>query len=109
MAENGIGTQQEVATSGAARLSFAAAATFMVMLAVLHVIKPKLDPSWRFVSEYADGSYGWVMMLSIFSLAVSCAALFVAARSQIGTVGDKIGLGAFLIVAAFLIAAGGFF
>jgi hypothetical protein len=109
MAENAIGTQQEVATSGAARLSFAAAATFMVMFAVLHVITPKLDPSWRFFSEYADGSYGWVMMLSIFSLAVSCAALFVAARSQIGTVGDKIGLGAFLIVAAFLIAAGGFF
>src|ERR1700687_3911929 len=80
-----------------------------VLLAVLHVIKPELDPSWRFVSEYADGSYGWVMMLSFFSLALSCAALFVAVRSQIETTGGKIGLGVVLIVAASLIVAGGFY
>src|ERR1700687_3751598 len=79
-----------------------------VLLAVLHVIKPELDPSWRFVSEYADGSYGWVMMLSFFSLALSCAALFVAVRSQIETTGGKIGLGALLIVAPSLSVAGVF-
>lgn len=108
MAENAIGSQQVVAKSGAARLSLAAAATFMVLLAVLHVLRPELDPSWRFVSEYADGSYGWVMMLSFFSLALSCAALFVAVQSQIGTISGKIGLGALLIVAVSLIAAGVF-
>jgi len=41
------------------------------------------------------------MMLSFFSLALSCAALFVAVRSQIETTDGKIGLGALLIVAAF--------
>src|ERR1700682_1026604 len=98
MAENAIGSQQVDAKSGAASLPLAAARTFMVLLAVLHVLRPELDPSWRFVSEYADGSYGWVMMLSFFSLALSCAALFVAVRSQIETTDGKIGLGALLIV-----------
>ena len=60
----------------ASRLSFAAAVTFLVLLAALHLIKPELDPSWRMVSEYEIGRYGWVMMLVFLSLALSCVALF---------------------------------
>jgi len=41
-----------------ARLSLAAAATFLVLVAALHIIKPELNPSWRFISEYAIGDYG---------------------------------------------------
>ncbi len=88
----------------AARLSFAAAATFLVLLAALHFIKPELDPSWRVISEYAIGDYGWIMVLAFLSLAVSCVSLFVAIRSQTRTIGGKIGL-AFLLVAAGLIIA----
>ncbi|MDQ3911094.1 MAG: DUF998 domain-containing protein [Actinomycetota bacterium] len=83
----------------AARLSFAGAATFLALLIALHFIKPELDPSWRMVSEYELGRYGWVMMLAFLSLASSCATLFVAIRSEIHTIGGKIGL-AFLLVAA---------
>ena len=50
----------------AALLSFAGAATFVVLLAALHFIKPELDPSWHFVSEYAIGDYGWIMVLRFF-------------------------------------------
>ncbi len=60
----------------AARLSFAGAVTFLVLLAALHLIKPELDPSWHMVSEYEIGRYGWVMMLAFLSLALSCVALF---------------------------------
>jgi hypothetical protein len=45
-------------SSTAVRLSFAGAATFVVLLAALHFIKPGLDPSWHFISEYAIGEYG---------------------------------------------------
>jgi hypothetical protein len=83
----------------AARLSLAAAAVFLVLLAALHLIKPELDPSWRVISEYALGDYGWMMVLAFLSLAVSCVSLFVAIRSQTRTIGGKIGL-AFLLVAA---------
>jgi hypothetical protein len=83
----------------AARLSFAAAATFLVLLAALHFIKPELDPSWRMISEYEIGRYGWMMVLAFLSLALSCVALFVAIRSQIRTTGGYIGLVLLLVSA----------
>jgi hypothetical protein len=91
-----------------ARLSLAAAATFVLLLAALHVIKPELDPSWRFVSEYAIGDYGWIMMAAFVSLGLSCATTFAAVRRHVGTTGGRIGLGVLLAVAAALAMAGVF-
>lgn len=76
----------------AARLSLFAAALFLVLLAVLHIIKPELDPSWRMVSEYAIGDYGWLMSLAFLSLALSCVSLVTALRRQMPTLSGKIGL-----------------
>ncbi len=84
----------------AARLSFAASLTFLVLLAALHFIKPELDPSWRMVSEYETGRYGWIMVLAFLSLAFSCATLFIAIRSEIQTASGKIGLALLLVCAA---------
>lgn len=89
----------------AARLSFTAATTFLVLLTALHFIEPGFDPSWRVISEYALGDYGWIMAIAFLSLAVSCVSLFVAIRSQIQTLGGKIGLAFLLIAAAGLIIA----
>jgi hypothetical protein len=89
----------------AARLSIAAATTFLVLLTALHLIKPGFDPSWRVISEYALGDYGWIMVIAFLSLAVSCVSLFGAIRSQILTLGGKIGLVFLLIAAAGLIIA----
>jgi hypothetical protein len=83
----------------AARLSWAAAAMSLALLAALHVISPELDPSWRMVSEYALGDYGWVLGLMFLSVAVSCVTLFFAIKSQIRTIAGKIGLGFLLAVA----------
>lgn len=90
----------------AAYVSFGAAALFLVLLAVLHIVKPEFDPSWRFVSEYAIGRHGWIMMLAFTSLALSCIALVPAIRSQIETTGGRIGLILLLVVAVALIVAG---
>jgi Protein of unknown function (DUF998) len=89
----------------AALLSFAGAATFLVLLAALHFIKPELDPLWRVISEYSIGDYGWIMALAFLSLAVSCVGLIVAIRSQTRTIGGKIGRAFLLIAAAGLIIA----
>ena len=83
----------------AAGWSLAAAATALVLLAALHVLSPELDPSWRMVSEYALGDYGWVLALMFLAWALSCVTLFFAIKSHIRTVGGKIGLG-FLLAAA---------
>ncbi len=89
----------------AARLSFAAAVTFLVLLAALHLIKPELDPSWRMVSEYEIGRYGWMMVLAFLSLAVSYVSLFVAIRSQLRSIVDRIGLALLLVSALGLTIA----
>src|SRR5215217_8551622 len=84
----------------AARLSFAAAVTFLVLLAALHLIKPGFDPSWRMVSEYEIGRLGWIMQLAFLSLSLSCVALSVAIRPHVRTIGGRIGLALLLICAA---------
>jgi len=81
-----------------ARLSFAAAAAFLVLLAALHFIKPGLDPSWRMISEYEIGRHGWVMVLAFLFLASSCVALCVAIRPHVRTTG-KVGLILLLVCA----------
>jgi Protein of unknown function (DUF998) len=83
----------------AARLSFAGAATFVLLLAALHFIKPELDPSWHFISEYAIGAYGWIMVLAFLSLALGYVSLFVALRSQLQTIVGRIGLVLLLVSA----------
>src|SRR5918998_6264801 len=89
----------------AALLAFAAAATFAVLLVALHFIKPGLDPSWHFISEYAIGKHGWIMVLAFLSLAVSYASLFVAIRSQLRTIAGRIGLALLLVSALGLTIA----
>jgi hypothetical protein len=89
----------------AARQSFAGAATFVVLLAALHFIKPELDPSWHFIREYAIGEYGWIMVLAFLSLALSYVSLFVAIRSQLQTIVGRIGLGLLLVGALGLTIA----
>jgi hypothetical protein len=92
----------------AAQVSLGTAAAFVVLLAALHFIKPEFDPSWRMISEYEIGANGWIMSFAFLSLALSCAALFIAVRSQVRTLGGKIGL-ALLLVSALGMAIGGIF
>jgi|SRR5688572_5309430 len=83
----------------AARISFATSVLTLVLLAALHLLSPEFDPSWRMVSEYANGGYGWVLSLMFISWAVSSWALAFTIWSQVKTTAGKVGLG-------FLIAAG---
>lgn len=48
------------------------------LIAILHVLEPEYDPSWRMISEYSLGRYGWVMRLAFVTMAISPAATCVA-------------------------------
>jgi hypothetical protein len=48
------------------------------LIALLHVLAPEYDPSWRMISEYSVGRYGWVMRLAFVTMAISPAATCVA-------------------------------
>jgi hypothetical protein len=106
MAEDAATTRPVRAISPtAALLSFTGAATFVVLLAALHFIKPELNPSWHFISEYAIGEYGWIMVLAFLSLAISYVSLFLALRSQLQTIAGRIGLILLLVSALGLTIA----
>lgn len=40
------------------------------LIAVLHVLKPEYDPSWRMISEYSLGRHGWMMRLAFVAMSV---------------------------------------
>lgn len=89
-----------------ARISLYSGVAFIALLALLHVIEPGFDPSWRFVSEYALGRHGWVMSLAFASLAVSATALLLAIANQVRTVGGYVGIGLLaLSIVGFVLAA----
>jgi len=106
MTQRMLATPVTAISLSAARLSIAGAVAFWVLVLALHFIKADLDPSWRFISEYAIGTSGWVMVLAFLAMAVSCAALFVAIRSQVAGIAGRIGMVLLLVVSVALIAAG---
>ena len=81
----------------APRFAIAATGAFIALVAILHVIAPEYAPSWRFLSEYAVGPYGWVMALAFLTMAAACAALFVAIRAEVRGVLGYLGLAVLLL------------
>lgn len=67
-------------------------------LASLHVLSPEFAPSWRMISEYALGRYGWMLSLMFLLWGVSSWALAISIRSQVATNAGKLGL-LFLVIA----------
>jgi hypothetical protein len=82
-----------------ARLSLAASIATLLTLAVLHILSPEFAPSWRMVSEYANGNYSWVLALMFIFWAISSWILALVIWSEVKTTAGKIGL-------YFLIASG---
>jgi formamidopyrimidine-DNA glycosylase len=74
----------------------------------LHIIKPEYDPSWRMISEYEIGRFGWAMQLAFFSLSVASVGAIVAVWSDVKSIIGYIGL-VFLLIAATGMIIGGIF
>jgi hypothetical protein len=74
-------------TVRAAALAAGAAVATILLLASLHVLSPEFDPSWRMVSEYAFGRYGWVLSLMFVCWGISAWALAIwpAVKTKAGS------------------------
>lgn len=92
----------------AALVAAGAGIAFLLILASLHVLRPDLDPTWRVISEYALGPYGWMMQAAFFALALATASLGVAAYAQARTFGGYLGLVLLLLTAIGMVLAGVF-
>jgi len=86
-------------TMPAAWIAVGGAVATILLLASLHALSPEFDPSWRMVSEYALGHYGWVLSLMFLAWGISSWALAMAIWPEVATKDGKAGLW-------FLVAAG---
>lgn len=98
---------------GAAALLFAvialvATVVSLAALMALHVVSPQFAPSWRMVSEYAKGSYPWLLMIVFFGWAAGSFALLLALWPLSASTLSKIGL-VFLFLAGIGQVMGGLF
>jgi len=94
------------AVAAAAVLTLVSGAILVILLSALHFLKPDLDPSWQMISEYALGSYGWVMTVCFLAWGLAAASLFAALLSQARTIAGRIGLGFLLLGATGPILSG---
>ena len=59
----------------AAGIAIGAIVVSLAALAVLHVVSPEFDWSWRMVSEYANGRHAWLLTLVFLAWAAASFAL----------------------------------
>jgi len=90
----------------ASNLAVIFSATFIILLFLLHFLKPELDPSWRMISEYEIGRYGWLMRLAFFCWGSSVLSLLVALWGSLRTIGGKVGYVWLVLIGIALFGAG---
>ncbi|HZO56645.1 MAG TPA: DUF998 domain-containing protein [Bryobacteraceae bacterium] len=92
----------------AATIAIGATVVSLATLLLLHALSPEFAPSWRMVSEYANGRYPWLLTLVFFGWAVSSFALIPALWPLSTTTLGKVGL-VFLALAGVGQTMGGLF
>ena len=78
-------------------IATAAATVSLLVLASLHVLSPEFDPSWRMISEYANGRHRWVLSLMFATWALGSWALAYALYSDLTTWWGKAGFGLLVV------------
>jgi hypothetical membrane protein len=87
-----------MAAQVAARVAVAAAVLTPALLAGLSILSPEFDPSYRLISEYALGRYGWVPSLTFLTWGIGTLAAAWTIRPHLRTRAGRVGL-AFLVIA----------
>jgi hypothetical protein len=88
-----IQPKRAIAAQAAAGFS----ALTLVSLALLHVLSPEFQPSWRMVSEYANGRFGWLLSAMFVAWALSSWLLAYALFPFATTWASKLGVGLLVI------------
>ena len=76
--------------------------SFLIILFLLHFLKPELDPAWRMISEYEIGRIGWMMRFAFFFWGTSVFAILVTIWPFLQTI-SRLG---FILIVIALFGAG---
>src|ERR1044071_6255631 len=82
------------------------ASLFLAILALLHFLKPELQPHWRMISEYELGRFGWLMQVAFFCWSLSVFTLLIMIWPSLISLSGLIGRWWFALIALALIGAG---
>jgi hypothetical protein len=87
-------TQETKTVSKLTAVAIAAITYFVVIIVILHFLRPDLDPIRQPTSEYAVGPYGFLMTSAFFSMSLASWALIVGLYQGISQpVRSQVGLG----------------
>ena len=75
---------------------------FLIILFLLHFLKREFDPTWRMISEYEIGHFGWMMRLAFFSWGTSILAILITLWPSL----QPISQWWFVVIAIALLGAG---
>jgi hypothetical protein len=81
---------------------------FLALLVLLHFLEPEFDPSWRMISEYEIGKYGWLMTIAFICWGLGVLDLQYALAPALKTLGGKVGRWWLVVIAVAMILAGFF-
>jgi hypothetical protein len=103
------GSAATLSSAAPSRVAHVAALVFVSVVLVLHGLKPEIDPSWRFMSEYALGAHGWLMNLAFIMFSLAHMALVVALNGWLrGTWPGRVAQALLVVSGAGLAVAGVF-
>lgn len=78
-------------------VAMACGGAVLFLLFALHFLSPEFDPSWRMVSEYANGQFGWVLSLMFLFWALSSWSVVSVLRTELTSKLGKVGLGLLIV------------
>ncbi len=81
---------------------------FLAILVLLHFLEPEFAPSWRMISEYEIGQYGWLMTIAFLCWGLGVLDLQMVLSHSLGTTGGKIGRWWLVVIGVAMMAAGVF-
>jgi hypothetical protein len=87
-------------------ISFYFGLAFLSILALLHFIEPEFNPSWRMISEYELGKYGFLMTVDFFCWGGGFIFLLLSIWNLLNTISGRIGKWWLLIISIALFGAG---
>jgi Protein of unknown function (DUF998) len=89
------------------RVVFLCTAYYVIVLIILHILEPEFDPRFRFMSEYALGDYGWLMITTFFALGLAPLVAAIGLQNVYQwSRSTRIGLGLLVVAAMFIWLAG---
>jgi hypothetical protein len=87
-------------------VSIVLAIVFFTILTWLHFLKRELNPSWRMISEYEIGRYGWLMRIAFFSWGASVLALLISIWPSLQPISGTISRWWLVLIVMALFGAG---